>query len=136
MENNTASYQTLITQLITKQSSILGPDITMAKVKHVPGITVDSSGQVTAIQGDPAEVLKQLINQFVELSGLIVKQTMESIVAMGSASGGVTAAEMMHAAHTGGLSAPAAVPAGPQGYSPEMVATINSALNELNLGKI
>ena len=136
MENNTASYQTLITQLIQKQSSILGPDITMAKVKHVSGLTVDQNGQVTQIQGDPAEVLKQLINQFVELSGLIVKQTMESIVAMGSVGQATTATEMMHTAHTGGATAPAVVPTGPQGYSPEMVATINSALGELNLGKI
>lgn len=73
-------YKGLFTQLIQKQILILGPDITIAKVKGVAGIDVDQQGNVINIMGDPQTVLQNLINQFVELSGLIVKKTMESIL--------------------------------------------------------
>lgn len=73
-------YKQLFTQLIKKQILILGPDITLAKVKNVPGLTVNQNGEVQSIQGDPQAMLQMLINQFVELSGMIVKKTMESIL--------------------------------------------------------
>jgi len=73
-------YNSLFSQLIKKQMLVLGPDITLAKVKNVIGITVDINGDVQKIEGDPQKLLQGLINQFVELSGMIVKKTMESIL--------------------------------------------------------
>lgn len=73
-------YKSLFSQLIKKQMLVLGPDITLAKVKNVIGITVDINGDVQKIEGDPQKLLQALINQFVELSGMIVKKTMESIL--------------------------------------------------------
>lgn len=73
-------YKSLFTQLIKKQMLVLGPDITLAKVKNVIGLTVDLNGDVLKIDGDPQQMLQTLINQFVELSGMIVKKTMESIL--------------------------------------------------------
>lgn len=135
--DNSASYKVLITQLIAKQSAVLGPDITMLKVKHVNGLVVDPAGNVVEIQGDPAVVLKQLINEFVELSGQIVKLAMESIVASGEKGSATSATEMMHDAHSGGNTAPSVAPVGPAtSYNAEMMATINGALSELNLGTI
>lgn len=94
-------YKAIFTQLIQKQILILGPDITIAKAKNVPGIEIDAQGNVTNITGDPQTVLQNLINQFVELSGLIVKKTMESILA--SQAGGIFSQVV----------APAAQPAAP-----------------------
>lgn len=73
-------YKSLFSQLIKKQMLVLGPDITLAKVRNVIGITVDLNGDVQKIEGDPQVLLQGLINQFVELSGMIVKKTMESIL--------------------------------------------------------
>lgn len=73
-------YKQLFTQLIKKQMLVLGPDITLAKVRNVVGLTVDINGDVQKIDGDPQALLQSLINQFVELSGMIVKKTMESIL--------------------------------------------------------
>ena len=103
-------YKKMFSELIKKQILVLGPDITLAKVKNVPGIQVDSTGEVTAIQGDPQATLQSLINQFVELSGLIVKKTMESILtaypALSAASlpviMGATAPSASTAAHSSG----------------------------------
>lgn len=73
-------YKSLFTQLIKKQILVLGPDITLAKVRNVTGLVVDINGEVQKIDGEPQLLLQALINQFVELSGLIVKKTMESIL--------------------------------------------------------
>lgn len=93
-------YKKLFSELIKKQMLVLGPDITMAKVKNIMGLTVDVNGDVIKMEGDPQQMLQGLINQFVELSGMIVKKTMESILtsypgmmamATSSAFGGVQA---------------------------------------------
>lgn len=73
-------YKQLFSALIKKQMLVLGPDITLAKVRNVVGLTVDINGEVQKIDGDPQVLLQSLINQFVELSGMIVKKTMESIL--------------------------------------------------------
>jgi hypothetical protein len=90
-------YKQLFSQLIKKQILVLGPDITLAKVRNVTGLTVDINGDVQKIEGDPQLMLQSLINQFVELSGMIVKKTMESILTsypgmMGLATGSMTMA--------------------------------------------
>ena len=77
---NSEAYNVLLTELIKKQILILGADITLATVKNVPGLEVDGWGTVNKVTGDPQVVLQNLINQFVELSGLIVKKTLESMM--------------------------------------------------------
>lgn len=74
-------HQKLLTQVIQKQMVILGPDITLTKARNVKGLTVADDGTVTAINGSPQELTQQLIEQFMELSGLIVKKTMEPLLA-------------------------------------------------------
>ena len=76
-----AQYTTLITEVIQKQSVILGPEIALLKARSVPGLTVADDGTVTDIQGDPKQVLQQLVDRYVELSGLIVKNALGSIFA-------------------------------------------------------
>lgn len=75
-------HQKLLTEVIKKQIVILGPDITLAKARNVAGLTVADDGTVTAINGDPQLLTKELVNQFMELSGLIVKKTMEPLLAI------------------------------------------------------
>lgn len=73
-------YQKLITEVIKKQMVILGPDITLAKARNVQGLTVADDGSVTALSGNPQELIQKLVEQFVELSGMIVKKTMEPLL--------------------------------------------------------
>lgn len=77
---NTIDYKTLLTQVIQKQIVILGPTITLAKARNVKGLSVSNDGTVTNIQGQPQETIQALIDQFVQLSGLIVKKTMEPLL--------------------------------------------------------
>ncbi len=78
-EFTTEDYKRILTEVIKKQLAILGPQITIAKAQSVAGLTVDTSGNVSAITGDPQVVMQALIDQFVQLSGLIVKKTLEPL---------------------------------------------------------
>lgn len=73
-------YKQLLTDVIKKQIVILGPDITLSKARNVKGLTVADDGTVTAVEGSPQEITQALIDQFVQLSGLIVKKTMEPLL--------------------------------------------------------
>ncbi len=75
-------YKTLLTQVIQKQIVILGPTITLAKARNVKGLTVADDGTVTDISGQPQELIQALIDQFVQLSGLIVEKTMEPLLSI------------------------------------------------------
>jgi len=74
-------HQKLLTEVIKKQIVILGPDITLAKARNVAGLIVADDGTVIAINGDPQQLTQKLVDQFMELSGLIVKKTMEPLLA-------------------------------------------------------
>ncbi len=76
----TTDYKKLLTEVIQKQMVILGPTITLAKARNVKGLTVDDNGNVTQIDGQPQELIQRLVDQFVQLSGLIVKKTMEPLL--------------------------------------------------------
>lgn len=81
MQQADQHYQKLLTEVIKKQILILGPAISLAKARNVKGLTISEDGTVTAISGNPQELIQQLINQFMELSNLIVKKTIEPILA-------------------------------------------------------
>jgi len=72
-------YVAIISEIIARQSIILGPDIAVLKARSVIGLTVNNEGIVTDIQGDGNTVLQQLVNTYVELSGMIVKNALGSI---------------------------------------------------------
>lgn len=74
-------YKKLLTDVIQRQIMLLGPTIAVTKARQVPGITVADDGTVVSFTGDPQKLTQQLIEQFVELSGLIVRKTMEPLLA-------------------------------------------------------
>lgn len=79
MDEGKKQYKDLITEVIAKQSIILGPDIAILKAKNIKEIKVTDDGKVLEISGDPGVALKKLIDQYVELSGQIVKTALNSI---------------------------------------------------------
>ena len=72
-------YLALMSEIISKQSDILGPDIAILKARNVSELTVGDDGKITDFQGKSGEVLQKLVNEYVELSGLIVKNALGSI---------------------------------------------------------
>ncbi len=72
-------YIAIISEIIARQSIILGPDIAILKARSVVGLIVNNEGVVTDIKGDGNIILQQLVNTYVELSGMIVKNALGSI---------------------------------------------------------
>ncbi|MBI3092896.1 MAG: hypothetical protein HYZ02_01520 [Candidatus Levybacteria bacterium] len=116
-------HKQLLTEVIKKQIIVLGPDITLAKARNVQGLTVADDGTVTQISGDPKEVTQKLIEQFMELSGLIVKKTMEPLLANYP---GLAAKEMTQ--QPTAPQPPAAVPQNPPPTPPPIQSTNTSSL--------
>ncbi|HEX7542654.1 MAG TPA: hypothetical protein VF385_01055 [Patescibacteria group bacterium] len=77
---SSSDYKALLTQVVQKQMVILGPSITLAKARNVKGLTVADDGTVVNMVGQPQTLIQGLIDQFVQLSGLIVKKTMEPLL--------------------------------------------------------
>ncbi len=78
MENKN-QYVSLISEIIEKQAVILGPDIAVLKARNVLGLVIDGDGKVVDVKGNPSDVVQQLIDEYVQLSGQIVKGALSSI---------------------------------------------------------
>lgn len=78
-KNYKEEYIAMIQEVIEKQSVILGPQIAELKARNVSELAIAEDGTVTDIKGDPKEALQKLIDQYVELSGQIVKNALGSI---------------------------------------------------------
>ena len=76
-----SNYKNLINDIVTKQTIILGPDIVLLKARNVLGLTLDSQGKVESIKGDPQIVLQNLVNEYIALSGQIVKNILSPVLA-------------------------------------------------------
>ena len=75
----TEKYKNLIDDIIAKQTLILGPDIVILKAKNVAGLSLSSDGKVESISGDPQTVLQNLVNEYIALSGQIVKNILNPV---------------------------------------------------------
>jgi len=77
--NEKELYKALMTEIIQKQSVILGPQIAILKARNVPSLVIGDSGHVTDIKEDPRTALQSLVDEYVKLSGQIVKNALGSI---------------------------------------------------------
>ena len=73
-------YQQLLTDAIRKQMVILGPQITLLKVRNVSGLTVTNDGTVASLGGKPEDVVTRFIAEFRDLSAPLVKKTMQPLL--------------------------------------------------------
>lgn len=80
MAGTNKEYQDLLTEIIQKQVVILGPDIAISQAKKVEGLIISDDGTVTEVKANAQEITQNLINEYVALSGLIVKKAMEPLL--------------------------------------------------------
>lgn len=77
--NEKELYKALMTEIIQKQSVILGPQIAILKARNVSVLTINDNGHVTDIKGEVRTALQNLVDEYVKLSGQIVKNALGSI---------------------------------------------------------
>jgi len=74
-------YIELFNEIIHRQTVVLGPDISVIIAKKVAGLMFSDEGRVTDYTGEPQQALQSLINGYVNLSGMIVRKTIEPLLA-------------------------------------------------------
>ncbi len=72
--------QQVMSELIKKQMLILGPNVALSRTRNVKALTVDDSGVVTNISGDPQAALSSLVAEFEAISGAITKNLLQSLL--------------------------------------------------------
>ena len=72
-------YKKIFGEIIQKQAIILGPAIGVLKARNVEGLKVADNGEVTDIAGNEQMMLHRLIDEYVALSGEIVKNAVNSV---------------------------------------------------------
>ena len=77
METPVQDPKQLLTEIIQKLMVVVGAELALSKVKNIHGMTVSEDGTVTDIQTEPQALLQELVEEFVGLSGEIVKQITE-----------------------------------------------------------
>lgn len=81
METTPDEFKQIITEIIKKQSVILGPQIAILKARNIQGLKISDDGTVSDVDGNGQEILQRLIEEYVALSGEIVKNTVNSVFA-------------------------------------------------------
>ena len=81
MEPTNTDYKQMLSEIIKKQIVILGPQIAILKARGVDGLKVSDDGEVLEVSGPEQVVLQRLIDEYVALSGEIVKNAVNSIFA-------------------------------------------------------
>ena len=74
-------YKNLLSEIIAKQSVVLGPYIAVLKARGVSDLVVADDGKVIDIKGNPREALQKLVDEYVSLAGQIVKNALGSVFA-------------------------------------------------------
>ena len=75
-------YKKLVEEIVAKQMDILGPEIAVRKAQNVPGLSLDDQGRVLSLnEADPQTVLQKLVDEYIALSGAIVKNILDPVFA-------------------------------------------------------
>lgn len=80
-ETSKQEYIDLFNEVVQRQTVVLGPDIAIIIAKKVKGLQFSGEGKVVDYIGDPQQILQLLINGYVNLSGMIVRKTIEPLLA-------------------------------------------------------
>lgn len=79
--NNSSHYVQPLNQLLQKLKVALGPEIVLVKVRKIKGISLTADNTIGNIREDPGLVSQQLVDQFNQLSPLLVNTLIKPYLA-------------------------------------------------------
>lgn len=71
----------LINKIIEKQAVILGPKIATSKAENIKGLGFSKTGTAIKITGNPKQVITDLVDSYVHLSGEIIRNSINVLMA-------------------------------------------------------
>jgi hypothetical protein len=75
-----SNYKKFISELIRKHMVILGPNIARDTALRVAGLSIDASGDVLKLDGDPLLILKSLTNAYTEFSAPVTHLVLSALL--------------------------------------------------------
>lgn len=73
-------YKKIITELVQKQMSMVGPSVALSIVQKVPVVKVADNGEVLEVNGDPKAALESVANAYIAFSGEISRMILKSVM--------------------------------------------------------
>ena len=70
----------LINKIIEKQAIILGPKIATGKAQNIKGLSLSKTGLAIRITSDPKQVIEDLVDAYVHLSGEIIRNSINVLM--------------------------------------------------------
>jgi hypothetical protein len=82
MTDTAQDYQKLLSDALQRQIIILGPKVALMTAKKVQGLTINDTGQIMKMTGNPEKVITQFLEEFRKLSSSLVKATMKPLLSI------------------------------------------------------
>lgn len=79
MEEDKQKYLDLMTEIISKEMIVLGPEIAVMVAQGVGGLEVDEKGKAVNISGFSADAVKNLVDEYIRLSGRTANSFIDSL---------------------------------------------------------
>lgn len=79
-----SNYKKFLTELVRKHMVVLGPNIARDIALQVPGLTIDASGEVTEITGNPLLVMQDLVNGYTNLCAPVTQLILYNLLELAS----------------------------------------------------
>jgi hypothetical protein len=81
MDGDKKQYLNLISEIINKESVILGPEIAILKAKRVSSLIFDANGNLVDVSGYGADAIQELVAQYIKISGAVANKIIGKILA-------------------------------------------------------
>ena len=80
MQPKPDDYKKVFSEIIQKEIAVFGPTISFSRIQEIPRLHINEKGEIVSFDGDGLEILHKLIDQTVELSDIVGKQIIDSVL--------------------------------------------------------
>jgi hypothetical protein len=80
MPQDQKTFENILAELIQKEMVIFGPNIALDKARKVKGLKIGNNGEVIAVTGNQALVLKALTAEYLSLSKMVAQMSINSVL--------------------------------------------------------
>ena len=81
LQTSESNYHSILSEFLQRQVLIFGHNAVVANLQDTKGLVIDSEGIVKKLDGDPQQVLQEVIKKLSLLSDYAVKHSLDTVVA-------------------------------------------------------
>lgn len=73
-------YRQIISDMLGELNQVLDEHVVTRVARNVEGLELSETGEITSLNGDPQEIVQNLIDKFVGLSNTVVVKTLQPLL--------------------------------------------------------